>query len=403
MALLRNRNFALLFASRSISYFGTYLAPIAVAFAVLDLTGSATDTGIAFACWTLAQVATLMIGGVVADRLPRRLVMVASDLGNVCVRTTMGVLLLSGHARIWEIFVLQALGGAATAFYSPASSGLVPEIVERERLQQANAFMGIARYLAFPLGAATGGAIVATIGSGTALIVDAGTYAASAVLLFGIRLPVRAIAAAAPNFLRELREGWQAFTEHTWVWLLTVWVALYFLFTYAPFFVLGPYIAKHELGGAGQWGAVLTGEGIGALTGALIGLRLRPARPWLVVGAVFALTAVQSILLAAHVSFIAIAAAAFVAGFSFSLGSVIFETGVQRTIAPEKLSRVSAYSWMCAMVFLPLGYALAGPIATAVGMSGYLVFGAVWIVVTTAVVFSVPDVRDYRPAALAPS
>jgi MFS family permease len=403
VALLRNRNFALLFASRSISYFGTYLAPIAVAFAVLDLTGSATDTGIAFACWTLAQVSTLMIGGVVADRLPRRLVMVASDLGNVCVRTTMGVLLLSGHAHIWEIFVLQALGGAATAFYSPASSGLVPEIVERERLQQANAFMGIARYLAFPLGAATGGAIVATIGSGTALIVDAGTYAASAVLLFGIRLPARAIAAAAPNFLRELREGWQAFTEHTWVWLLTVWVALYFLFTYAPFFVLGPYIAKHELGGAGQWGAVLTGEGIGALTGALIGLRLRPARPWLVVGAVFALTAAQSVLLAAHVSFVAIAAAAFVAGFSFSLGSVIFETGVQQAIAPEKLSRVSAYSWMCAMVFLPLGYALAGPIATAVGMSGYLVFGAVWIVVTTAVVFSVPDVRDYRPAALAPS
>ena len=403
MALLRNRNFALLFASRSISYFGTYLAPIAVAFAVLDLTGSATDTGIAFACWTLAQVSTLMIGGVVADRLPRRLVMVASDLGNVCVRTTMGVLLLSGHAHIWEIFVLQALGGAATAFYSPASSGLVPEIVERERLQQANAFMGIARYLAFPLGAATGGAIVATIGSGTALIVDAGTYAASAVLLFGIRLPARAIAAAAPNFLRELREGWQAFTEHTWVWLLTVWVALYFLFTYAPFFVLGPYIAKHELGGAGQWGAVLTGEGVGALTGALIGLRLRPARPWLLVGAVFALTAVQSILLAAHVSFVAIAAAAFVAGFSFSLGSVIFETGVQQAIAPEKLSRVSAYSWMCAMVFLPLGYALAGPIATAVGMSGYLVFGGVWIVVTTAFVFSVPDVRDYRPAALAPS
>jgi MFS family permease len=403
VALLRNRNFALLFASRSVSYFGTYLAPIAVAFAVLDLTGSATDTGIAFACWTLAQVSTLMIGGVVADRLPRRLVMVASDLGNVCVRTTMGVLLLSGHAHIWEIFVLQALGGAATAFYSPASSGLVPEIVERERLQQANAFMGIARYLAFPLGAATGGAIVATIGSGTALIVDAGTYAASAVLLFGIRLPARAIAAAAPNFLRELREGWQAFTEHTWVWLLTVWVALYFLFTYAPFFVLGPYIAKHELGGAGQWGAVLTGEGIGALTGALIGLRLRPARPWLVVGAVFALTSVQSIFLAAHVSFVAIAAAAFVAGFSFSLGSVIFETGVQHAIAPEKLSRVSAYSWMCAMVFLPLGYALAGPIATAVGMSGYLVFGAVWIVVTTAVVFSVPEVRDYRPAALAPS
>jgi MFS family permease len=402
---LSGRNFRLLFAARSISYFGTYLAPIAVAFAVLDLTGSASDTGIAFACWTLAQVSTLMIGGVVSDRLPRRLVMVASDTANVCVRGAMGVLLLSGHARIWEIFVLQALGGAATAFYSPASSGLVPEVVEKPQLQQANAFMGIARYLAFPLGAATGGAIVATIGSGTALLVDAGTYAVSALFLAGMRLPARAQAAAAPNFVRELRDGWAAFTEHTWVWLLTAWIALYFLITYSPFFVLGPYIAKHDLGGAGAWGTVITGEGIGAFAGALVGLRVRPARPWVVVGAVFALTAVQSILLAAHVSFLAIAIAAVVAGFSFSLGSVIYETGIQHEIAPEKLSRVSAYSWMCAMVFLPLGYALAGPIAAGVGMSAYLVFGAAWIVITTMIVFAVPAVRNYRlpEAAIAAS
>ena len=397
---LRERNFRLLFAARSISYFGTYLAPIAVAFAVLDLTGSASDTGIAFACWTVAQVSTLLVAGVVADRLPRRLVMVGSDVANVCVRLLMGILLLTGNAQIWQIFVLQALGGAATAFYSPASSGLVPELVRAEHLQQANAFMGIARYLAFPLGAATGGAIVATIGSGTALIVDGATYLVSALLLTGIRLPARVRAAAAPNFLRELREGWQAWTEHTWVWLLNLWIALYFLITYAPFFVLGPYIAKHDLGGAGAWGTVVTGEGIGALAGALVGLRLRPSRPWVFVGAIFALTSVQSLLLAAHSSFVAIAAAAVIAGFSFSLGSVIYETGVQRAIAPEKLSRVSAYSWMSAMVFLPLGYALAGPIADAVGMSGYLVFGAVWIVVTTAAVFSVPAVRNYRlPAA----
>jgi MFS family permease len=397
---LGQRNFRYLVSARAISYFGTYLAPIAVAFAVLDLTGSATDTGIAFACWTLAQISTLMIGGVVSDRLPRRLVMVSSDSANVCVRVAMGVLLLSGHAHIWEIYVLQVLGGAATAFYSPASSGLVPELVEKPQLQQANALMGIARFLAFPLGAATGGAIVATIGPGTALLFDAGTYAASALLLSGIRLPARARTATTPSFVRELREGWQAFTEHTWVWLLTAWIALYFLITYAPFFVLGPYIAKHDLGGAGAWGTVVTGEGIGSLAGALVGLRIRPNRPWVVVGAIFALTSVQSILLATHVSFVAIAVAALVAGFSFSLGSVIYETGVQHAIPAEKLSRVSAYSWMCAMVFLPLGYALAGPLAAAVGMSTYLVFGAIWIVATTLVVYSVPAVRNYRfPAA----
>ena len=394
------RNFALLFGARSISYFGTYLAPIAVAFAVLELTGSATDTGIAFACWTVAQVAALLVAGVVADRLPRRLVMVSSDLANVGVRATMGGLLLSGHAQVWHLFVLQAVGGAATAFYSPASSGLVPELVEPAKLQQANALMGIARYVSFPLGAATGGAIVATVGPGAALLVDAGTYATSALLLFGIRLTARARAARTPNFFAELRDGWRAWTEHTWVWLLNVWIAAYFLITYAPFFVLGPYIAKQSLGGAGAWGTVITGEGLGALVGALVGLRVRPRRPWIVVGSIFALTSVQSILLAAHASFVLIAAAAVIAGFSFSLGSIIFETGVQRAIEPEKLSRVSAYSWMCAMVFLPLGYALAGPIADAVGMGSYLVFGAVWIVVTTAAVVAVPAVRNYRlPAA----
>jgi len=393
---LAERNFRLLFAARSISYFGTYLAPIAVAFAVLDLTGSASDTGIAFACWTLAQVSTLLVGGVVADRLPRRLVMAASDAGNFAVRSLMGVLLVTGHARIWEIFVLQAIGGAATAFYSPASSGLVPQVVRADRLQQANALMGIARYLSFPLGAATGGAIVATIGSGTALLVDAGTYAASALLLFGIHLPARVAIAAAPNFLRELRDGWRAFTEHSWVWVLTAWISLYFLITYAPFFVLGPYIAKHDLGGAGAWGTVVTGEGIGALVGALVGLRVQPRRPWVIVGPVFAVTCVQSLLLAAHAHVVLIAAAAVTAGFSFAYGSVVFETCVQQAIAPHLLSRVSAYNWMGSMTFLPLGYAIAGAVGAAVGMSAYLVFGAAWIVATTALVLTVPGVRNFR-------
>jgi predicted MFS family arabinose efflux permease len=393
---LAGRNFRLLLAARSISYFGTYLAPIAVAFAVLDLTGSAADTGIAFACWTLAQVSTLLVGGIVADRLPRRVVMIGSDAANVAVRSLMGGLLLTGHARIWELFALQAVGGAATAFYSPASSGLVPEVVPSEQLQRANAFMGIARYLAFPVGAATGGAIVATIGTGTALLVDAGTYAASGLLLSGIRLSRRSMKTSTPNFIRELREGWHAFTEHTWVWLLTVWIAMYFLITYAPFFVLGPYIAKQSLGGAGAWATVVTGEGIGALVGGLIGLRVRPRRPWRTVCGIFALSAAQSVLLAAHAHVVAIAAAALIAGFSFSYGSVLFETGVQRAIAPHLLGRVSAYNWMTAMTFLPLGYATAGWVSELVGTGRYLVFGAAWIVVTTIALMLVPAVRDFR-------
>jgi MFS family permease len=392
---LRERNFRLLFLARGSSYFGSNLAPIAVAFGVLDIGGSPTAVGVAFAAWTLAQVSTLLVGGVVADRLPRRLVMIASDGANAAIRIAMGALLVSGHAEIWELVVLQALGGAATAFYSPASTGLVPETVHVEQLQQANGLMSISRYAAFPAGAAVGGAIVATLGPGYALLLDAGTYVTSAALLAAMAFPRAARSAAAKNFVRELAEGWHAFTEHTWVWLLTGWISFYFLITYAPFFVLGPYIAKQSMGGAGAWATVVTGEAVGALLGGIVGLRVRPRRAMLAIGALFAVTALQSALLALNAPFLVIAAAAVLAGFAFSYGTVVWDTSLQRMIAPDKLSRVSAYNWMGAMAFLPAGYAVAGPVSELIGISTYLWIGAGWIVVSTLAVMVVRDVREF--------
>jgi MFS family permease len=393
--VLRVRNFRFLFAARTISFFGTNLAPIAVAFAVLGLGGSATQVGLAFAAWTLAQISTLLIGGVVADRLPRRLVMIGSDTANLLVRFMMGALLVSGHAQIWQLIALQAVGGAAVAFYSPASVGIVPETVPAPLLQQANSFMSIARYSAFPVGAATGGALVATIGPGYALLLDGATYGTSAVLLAMISLPQRATAAAT-NFVRELREGWQAFTERTWVWLLTFWISLYFLITYAPFFVLGPYVAKHSMAGASAWAIIVTGEGIGALAGGLAGLRFMPQRPMFVIGALFSVTSVQCALLALEAPPEVIGAAALLAGFAFSYATVVWDTTLQSIIPRDKLSRVSAYNWMGAMIFLPAGYAIAGPVASMIGVSTSLWIGAVWIVVSTAAVLSVPSVRNVR-------
>src|SRR5438445_10030754 len=135
-----------------------------------------------------ATVALLAVGGVVGDWLPRRAVMTSSDIASTCVRATMGILLVSGHAHIWELIVLQACGGAAVAFYNPSFYGLVREIVRPELLQQANGYLAIARFAAFPLGAALGGTIVATVGPGTALLFDAATYGASALLLSQVRV-----------------------------------------------------------------------------------------------------------------------------------------------------------------------------------------------------------------------
>jgi Transmembrane secretion effector len=391
--VILDRNFRLLFAGRALSYVGTYLAPIAVAFAILDLHGSATAVGLSFAAWTVAQVSMLAIGGVLGDRFPRRTVMIASDVSSTAVRVAMGALVVTGHARVWELIALQACGGASVAFYNPAFYGLVREIVPAESLQKANAWLAIARYAAFPLGAATGGTIVATVGAGTALIFDGGTYAASALLLSFVR--VESIARAGSSVLRELREGWSAFVENQWLWVTCLWISLYFVITYAPFFVLGPYIAKHSMGGAGAWGAVVTGEGIGALLGSIAGLRLRLGRPMLVVCYIFLPTAIQSVLLAFHASVYALAPAAAFAGFGFACGAVVWDTAMQRTIPPEKLARVGAYGWMSAMVFLPAGYALAGPIASVVGMRGYLLFGAAWLVASTLLLGRLRSIREF--------
>ena len=389
---LRLPAFRFLFAARAISYVGTYLAPIAVAFAILDHGGGATAVGLSFAAWTLAQVTMLSFGGVVGDRLPRRLVMIGSDLASTAVRTAMGALLLSGHAHVWELIALQACGGASVAFYSPASYGLVREVVPENLLQQANGLLAIARYAAFPLGAAVGGSIVALVGPGTALLVDAGTYGASALLLS--QIDVESIAKAGAGFFRELREGWSAFVEQTWVWVLVVYISFYFLITYAPFFVLGPYVAKHSMHGASSWAFVVTGEGVGSLLGGLAGLRWRPRQPMVTTGLLLMFSAAQNLILAFHPSTVLLTPAATCAGFAFALGSVVWDTTLQRKIPPEKLARVASYGWMGAMVFLPAGYALAGPIAALIGLKAYLVIAAGWIVASTLFIIRLRAVRE---------
>jgi MFS family permease len=395
MAALRHHNFRLLFAGRAISFFGTNIVPVALAFAVLDL-GSASALGLVLAARTLAQIAALLAGGVFGDRLPRKLVLIGSDTANCAIQLGMGVLLVSGHAEIWHLIVLQLAGGVATAFHSPATSGLVPQTVPVEALQQANAFMTLSRYGATILGAAAGGILVATVGSGWAIVLDAGTYAASVALIALMRLPVTARRADTPRFFRELREGWSAFVEQRWVPISCGWIALYFLFTLAPVFVIGPAIAKESLGGSSAWAVILTGEAVGALLGSVAAIRWRPHRTLVVMGTILGLACLQPALLAQEAAVALIASAAALTGFGFAFGTVLFETMVQERVRPEHLSRVSAYGWFSAMCCLPLGYALAGPAAELIGMDAVLWFGAGWMAVSSVLYIALPPIRALR-------
>jgi MFS family permease len=218
MEVLRLRDFRLLFGAQAVSHLGDRMVGIALAFAVLGLHGSATEVGIVLAFRMLPTVATLLVGGVVADRASRRAVMVAADVSRLLTQGAMAVLLITGEAEIWMLALLAGATGAATGFFNPASVGLLPAIVPPERLQEANGVRATAMSGGEIAGPAVAGVLIAAVGPGWALAVDAATFAVSAVFLAGLRPPARLPRAAATSFLADLRAGWGVFRSITWVW-----------------------------------------------------------------------------------------------------------------------------------------------------------------------------------------
>src|SRR5437773_1404543 len=264
LGALEEREFRLLWLGQAASAFGTSLVPVALAFAVIDLTGSASALGIVLSAGLVSRVVLLLFGGVVADRLPRQSLMLGADLLRTASQGAVAVLLLSGRAQIWELLVLFALYGAGDAFFSPASTGLVPDTVRADRLQQANALMSLSRSLAWVAGPTISGLLVAGVGPGWVFAIDAATFAGSSASLALLRLPRVLDALAHSSVLSDLRGGWREVKRRTWVWATVVRFGISNL-AIAPLFVLGPFVAQDSLGGAKAWGLIGTGAGFGAV------------------------------------------------------------------------------------------------------------------------------------------
>jgi MFS family permease len=252
------------------------MAPIALAFAVLDL-GSKSDLGFVLAAGWAPQIVFILVGGVWADRLPRNVVMVATDVVSGVAQSAIACLLLLNRAQVWQLIALQVVRGVATSFFFPASSSVVPHTVAASQLQQANALLRLSQNTTNIIGAVVAGALVATIGSGWAIAFDAATYFASAVVLS--RMRIRGPLAVGGRFLRELAEGWSEFVSRTWLWTVVIAASVGNLVWVGGQAVLGPVVAKESLGGAAGWGGVVAGEGVGLLAGSILALRWRPARP----------------------------------------------------------------------------------------------------------------------------
>ena len=397
-APLRDPAFARVFAARLISAFGTAMTPVALPFAVLeDLAGTPRQVGLVIAAGSGAQILVQVFGGAFADRGSRKRQMVGADGLAALAQAALAALLLTGGASLDALIALQAVIGVSFALHFPAAVGLVPLVVEREKLQPANALLSIAHSTALGLGAAAGGVLAARYGAGTALAVDAASFAASALLVAGVRTRPQARSAAA-SLLAELRAGWREFTSHRWLWAIVLQFTVMTTGWFGTFAVVGPIVADRSLGGAGAWGAIAAAFGFGLVSGGLLMLRAHFERPMLVATLTCFGGALLPLLLLAPSPLAWIAAGAFVAGMGFEVFSVLWNTALHTRVAPEALSRVSAYDAVGSIALVPLGEVLAGFGVEALGAPHTLLWAAAAIVVPTALVLLVPEVRHFRNA-----
>ena len=399
---LGEREFRLLFLGRMVSLFGSAFAPIALAFAVLDLTGSPSDLGLVIAAGFVPQIFFILVGGIWADRLPRHHVMVVSDLLAGGAQAAIAALVLTGVAEIWHLVALQVVRGVATSFFYPASQGIVPQTVSARLLQEANALLRLTRNGTQIGGVAAGGILVAVIGSGWALAFDAATYFAGAVFLLALRLP-RDLTMPERHFVRELREGWDAFRSRAWLWGIVVQFAFVNAAGVGAWAVLGPVVANDDLGGAAAWGFILAAQAAGFIVGGVFTLRYRPDRLLLVATLAIFPMALPIVLLAVPAPAVMIALAAFAAGFGMEIFGVFWDVAMQQQISPDQLSRVYSYDALGSFVFIPLGAAVAGPAAERVGVTETLAGAAAVIVAATALVLLIDEVRNLRRTDVVPA
>ncbi|NUT31942.1 MAG: MFS transporter [Hamadaea sp.] len=396
IAPLRHAPFRHQFLARAISLTGSSLAPVAVAFGVLQATGSAGDLGWVMAAYSVPMLILMLVGGVWADRLPRHHVMIAADLTRCVTQVAFGLLLVTGHASLWAMVALQALNGAAQAFAHPTTLGLTAATAPPESLQQANALLAVTSDLTGIAGPLIAGTLTVTIGAGWALIIDGASFLGSALLLSRLHLPP--VVRPERRFLTEVRDGFREVMRRDWLWSSIAYFAVFNL-VFTLFLVLGPVRLAGVPNGALSWGAIMAALSVGTLCGNALALRIMPRYllRWPRLAELLLLPMIVALATAAPVWIMV--AAALVMGVIMTFPDALWFTALQQEIPEEAISRVSSFDYLGSFALRPLAYVLAAGLV-AVGASGSLwVIGAVFAVVTLATL-ALPGTRNLerRPA-----
>jgi MFS family permease len=389
---LRESSFRLLWLGQTTSAAGDSLILVAIAFAVLPL-GGATAVGLVLASFTLPRLILVLVGGVWADRLPRQLVMVAVDVVRGGVDLVFAYLLLTGTAQLWQLAVGAAINGAASAFFFPASTGLIPQTISPGRLQQGNALMSLSRNATGIIGPSVSGLLVATVGPGWVFLLDAATFGLSAVSLVALRIARTVSPEVRQTFIADLVGGWREVASRRWLLAAIVSFGVTNA-AQAPLYVLGPVIANERLGGAADWGLIVTSMGVGGMLGGLVAFRWKPSRP-LATGFLLGITfSLPMLALAGPLPVPLIMLAAVLSLAAGELINTWWYTVLQQQIPSQALSRVSSYDWLASIVFQPIGFSMAGPIAALVSVPVTLVGAAALALGANIAVLAVSDVRN---------
>lgn len=396
--------FRLLFAGQALSVVGDRMMAVAIAFAVLAI-GDATDLGIVLAASGIPFALFAIAGGVLSDRVGRRRTMIASDVIRTICQAVVAALLLTGSAEVWMLVVLSAVYGACAAIFMPALMGLIPQTVPPDRLQEANALLGFTRSVANVAGPAVAGLVIALGGPGEVIAIDALTFAVSAACLIALQpgpAPVGDDDDEPEEFLARLRAGWREVRARPWLTGGLGAMAAYHVFVLPAVFVLGPVLAQRELDGASSWAAIVACWGIGTAAGNLLALRLSISRPVLLAAIALVGASTQGVIIGSGLGTAGIAALEVLAGVASSLFFTLWDTSIQEQVPARAVSRVSSYDFSVSLGLMPLGMAVAGPIAATAGLHATLVGLGVLGMLAALAWLAVPDVRRVRRAAPAP-
>lgn len=381
-----------LFSARLLTVLGNGIAPIALAFAVLDIGGTVSELGIVVASRSLLNVAFLLIGGVLADRYSRSRVLVYSSAIAAVSQAIVAWSVLDGFATVTGLALLGAVNGAAAGIALPASSALVPQTVPSRSLREANALIQLGVYSGTVIGASLGGVLASSVGPGWGLAIDALGFAAAAPLYRLIGAAAIKTDGAQNHILQDLKEGWQEFASRPWVWSIVVQFTIINAAFSGVVMVLGPVIADASFGRA-SWGMIVAARSVGLIVGSFIALRWRPRRDLFIGVMLMALCAVPIFMLSQLAAAPWLIAAFFVTGVTFGCFGVSWAHSLQTHIPQDKLARVYAYDAVGSFVAIPFGELVAGPLAMHYGNSNVLLVSAIAVVLATIGASLVPSIR----------